>query len=750
MSIPAKPSVANTDLTLLTSWGGQQVPYSSAQKASGYGAGTLLGRNLASTSKNWENAYMVEWLARANNAVDYLGQNTEIYTDTGTANNFILEINSGEAPTAYTDGLKVRFFANAGNTDVSTEACTININSLGVKNVKTPLRENLFYGQINTDQYVELIFDEANDYFILVNAVDAQVDNFNILIGDTFRTPEYFGAKGDGSTDDSDAFNDATTSGYRLIGTKGKTYAIESAINIPAAMEIDLNSSIIKQMTATEDIFKITATTDIERLIIKNGHILNGTASAATNGKGINFSGVGLNLSLANFENLRISECSYSVYMGGSQTIWLSKFSQVESVDSYYNGFYFVPTGTAIPTTLKFERCYVNTVINKNYHGFKINNCYTVSLEQCAVDNAALWGSLTGNCYLNLNQLSGENLDFNKSTSGTFLETSAFRGEGIELNNSSFSFSDDILDLDYSSMSGRRLFYFGSPFKINNVELRTDNNSILRFPSDLDIVYGQSKIANKSRYNQIINKINGFSTLYIVGGRINSLHGDLELTNMPNPTITINQVNGNVIPRQLSMANSAGTPVFGNTTLTSGRDTIINKDCTAGGIIGWGVSTSGTGGTLNSGATTGNITSGQVYLMVNSLTGIDIGVYLTIAGVSGSKRVLYTPSGLLATKVSDDSASGQNILNVASTTNAKVGEYICVGFGTAREEYLLVTATGTGTITTSTNLVNTHTLVDNDDVVNCIELSSTSDATVTAAAVSYTTPVAKSTGNYAS
>lgn len=165
MSIPVKPSVANTDLTLLTSWGGQQVPYSTAQKASGYGAGTLLGRNLAATSLNWQNAYWIEWLARANNAIDYIGQNVELYTDDGIANSFALTVNSGEPITSYSNGLKVRFFAKTAND----HSCSVTVDGLSSKNIKDLAGNDLVSGDIQVGQYVEIVYDSTNNYFVLAN-----------------------------------------------------------------------------------------------------------------------------------------------------------------------------------------------------------------------------------------------------------------------------------------------------------------------------------------------------------------------------------------------------------------------------------------------------------------------------------------------------------------------------------------------------------------------------------------------------
>lgn len=68
-------------------------------------------------------------------------------------------------------------------------------------------------------------------------------------------------------------------------------------------------------------------------------------------------------------------------------------------------------------------------------------------------------------------------------------------------------------------------------------------------------------------------------------------------------------------------------------------DIVYNNNPTAGGYIGWVCITSGTAGTLNGSATTGSITTGTPDLVVNDATGLKVGQYITIAGVSGIKQI---------------------------------------------------------------------------------------------------------------
>lgn len=59
----------------------------------------------------------------------------------------------------------------------------------------------------------------------------------------------------------------------------------------------------------------------------------------------------------------------------------------------------------------------------------------------------------------------------------------------------------------------------------------------------------------------------------------------------------------------------------------------------AGANVGWICTTKGTLGTLNSGSTTGGITINTNTLVVNSATGLKLGQYITIVGVTGVKRI---------------------------------------------------------------------------------------------------------------
>ena len=61
---------------------------------------------------------------------------------------------------------------------------------------------------------------------------------------------------------------------------------------------------------------------------------------------------------------------------------------------------------------------------------------------------------------------------------------------------------------------------------------------------------------------------------------------------------------------------------------------------TTGAPVGWGCILSNTVGTLNSGATTGAITISTNLLTVNTVAGMNVGDWIDIVGVTGSKQIV--------------------------------------------------------------------------------------------------------------
>ena len=93
------------------------------------------------------------------------------YTDSGAADAYVLNpIGSLKSPDSYYDGMLVRFRAGNANTGAST----VNVNSLGVVNIKQKDgTTDIVAGQIPADSDVTLRYDNANSAFLLEGVVSA-------------------------------------------------------------------------------------------------------------------------------------------------------------------------------------------------------------------------------------------------------------------------------------------------------------------------------------------------------------------------------------------------------------------------------------------------------------------------------------------------------------------------------------------------------------------------------------------------
>lgn len=95
-------------------------------------------------------------------AISGYSANGDAYVDGGVADAYTLtSIGSKQAPPAYTNLMRVRFRAANQNTGAST----VNVAGLGVKDIKFPDGTDVLAGQISG--LMELVFDSANDYFVL-------------------------------------------------------------------------------------------------------------------------------------------------------------------------------------------------------------------------------------------------------------------------------------------------------------------------------------------------------------------------------------------------------------------------------------------------------------------------------------------------------------------------------------------------------------------------------------------------------
>ena len=74
-------------------------------------------------------------------------------------------------------------------------------------------------------------------------------------------------------------------------------------------------------------------------------------------------------------------------------------------------------------------------------------------------------------------------------------------------------------------------------------------------------------------------------------------------------------------------------------------------------------------------------------------------------------------SGQGSTPVTSDSASGQAVLNVSSTTGFDIGEVVEIGYGTARQETGRISAiSANSSITLESNLTFSHTAAQGDTI----------------------------------
>ncbi len=145
---------------------------------------------------------------------------------------FIMSI--GELPTSYLDSLsyaeQVTWFCDYLQNNVIP---TINNNATALEDL------------INYIKNLDLQ-DEVN------NKLDEMADSGELLqlIGDyiDFVTPEMFGAKGDGITDDTEAFQAMINSGYYFVAHSdpSKVYLISEKLHLQAYQQLDLNGATLK------------------------------------------------------------------------------------------------------------------------------------------------------------------------------------------------------------------------------------------------------------------------------------------------------------------------------------------------------------------------------------------------------------------------------------------------------------------------------------------------------------------------
>lgn len=101
---------------------------------------------------------------------------TFVASDTGAVNAHIVSLT--QAPPAYSDGLHIAFRAATTNT----AAATINVNSLGVKDIRNYAGTALSGGEIVANAFTVIRYDNTNGYFRIISPLTtvSSVTTFNI------------------------------------------------------------------------------------------------------------------------------------------------------------------------------------------------------------------------------------------------------------------------------------------------------------------------------------------------------------------------------------------------------------------------------------------------------------------------------------------------------------------------------------------------------------------------------------------
>ena len=230
-----------------------------------------------------------------------------------------------------------------------------------------------------------------------------------------------FGAKGDGTTDDSNAINLALSSkAYNISFIKGNTYMVRgyepgqpegsttglirtTGLIIPSNKNVDLSESTIKCITNSRQNYNIFTIAEKENIILKNGTII-GDRATHTGATGEWGYGVAIKSSTnITLDNLKISECwgdGINLNNNGNDSI-LNKNITINNCicDSNRRQGISIENGDII------------NVINSQFINTGNNNLYTAPGAGCDVEPGAsqniVKNVLFDNCSFNSNYGAG-------------------------------------------------------------------------------------------------------------------------------------------------------------------------------------------------------------------------------------------------------------------------------------------------------------------------------------------------------
>lgn len=214
---------------------------------------------------------------------------------------------------------------------------------------------------ITTDNYNDII--GANFYITLSGSNKWAIP----IILTPFVTPEMFGAKGDGTTDDSGAINNAFSFDKNIIFAKKKTYLISANINSVSNINVDFNNSTILFDTS----FASWRINGIGHACYINGNFE--AVTTVTNHKAIDITGS----DFITVENMNIINFGGDgVYINDSDHI---NINNCIASDNQINFFAFESTN------IIFEKCVSNGGTFK--YNCQLKSCTDSAFIDCIVNN---------------------------------------------------------------------------------------------------------------------------------------------------------------------------------------------------------------------------------------------------------------------------------------------------------------------------------------------------------------------------
>lgn len=545
--------------------------------------------------------------------------------------------------------------------------------------------------------------------------------------------PQWWGAKGDDSTDDTTAIQDAVDSFDNIYFPKA-TYKITDHIRIIRAnVTLNLGKSIIKQYTKIKDIINIYGTTYFERVTIKDGFLNHNDTAGITSGNAISMEGDGLNISFIDIYNVKTENNKYGFYLNGNLTLWMASFKKFHNNNVYSGGIRINPTW-AYPTTIEFEQCYTNNITDTT-PGYYIRRTYGVNLRAVAVDNSTRFLDIMAG-HINIVNCGAEWVKYDQVPDGkSVVYLQSLNTQEIVITGLYIFIEDTI---DYTLTTGKKHILsvnYGTAI-INGLDLKTISDVAILPSSNYSLLYfNPASIGLNSIINNVyIQDIKHPEASY---ASIVAANGSLAINNI-SKGYSISYANGGgSLYRPIHLS---AIPSY-HAIWEQGMK--INKTTAASGASpGWVCTAPGSSGTLNSGNTTGSITAGSEVLVVNTIANLINGDYITIAGAGTAGADLYTkikwlPRAVGSTTVS--SSSSGTTLNVTSSANFAVGDNIVVDYGNANEEQAEIKSISGNVITLSSALANTHAIgvtVEAGILIEDVALTDVDDN-----AVSFTNPV---------